>query len=119
MLLPGCTNVITRKCPYSKVPNKRLPRLYFLKKKSALTTDEEPSKKRFRESGGGKKCKAPEVREAMFKCFINVRGVLNGRLPIKIFRSKSQQVYDEWLKQQPEPVPEHYQLKFSKHWMQD
>ena len=27
--------------------------------------DEEPSKKWFRESGGGRKCKAPEVREAM------------------------------------------------------
>ena len=24
--------------------------------------DEEPSKKRFRESGGGRKCKAPEVK---------------------------------------------------------
>ena len=29
--------------------------------------DEEPSKKRFRENGGGRKCKAPEVRETMFK----------------------------------------------------
>ena len=48
--------------------------------------DEEPSKKRFRESGGRRKCKAPEVREAiMFEWFINVRGVLKGRLPIKMF----------------------------------
>ena len=29
--------------------------------------DEEPSKKRFRESGGGRKRKAPEVREPMFE----------------------------------------------------
>ena len=65
--------------------------------------DEEPSKKRLRESGGGKKCKTPEVREAMFECFINVRGVLKGHLPIKMFRSKCQQVYDEWLNQQPDP----------------
>ena len=35
--------------------------------------DEEPSKKRFCESGGGRKCKAPEVREAMFEWFINMR----------------------------------------------
>ena len=28
--------------------------------------DEEPSNKRFHESGGGRKCKAPEVREAIF-----------------------------------------------------
>ena len=81
--------------------------------------DEEPSKKRFRESGWGKKCKAPQVRETIFKWFINVRGVSKGRLPIKMFRSKCQQVYDEWLKQQPKPVPEQDQLKFSKHWIQD
>ena len=27
---------------------------------------QEPSKKKFCESGGGRKCKAPEVREALF-----------------------------------------------------
>ena len=80
---------------------------------------QEPSKKRFRESGGGRKCKAPEVREAMFEWFVNVRGVLKGRLPIKMFRSKCQQVYNEWLQQQPNPVPEEDQLKFNKHWIQD
>ena len=68
--------------------------------------DEEPSKKRFCESGGGGKCKAPEVWEAMFEWFINVQRVLKGPLPIKMFQSKCQQVYNEWLKQQPEPVPE-------------
>ena len=56
--------------------------------------DEEPSKKRFRESGGGRKCKAPKVREAMFDLFINVRGVLKGRLLIKMLGSKCQQVYE-------------------------
>ena len=81
--------------------------------------DEEPSKKRFRESGGGRKCKAPDVRKAMFDWFINVREVLKGRLPMKMFQSKCQQVYEEWLKQQLEPVPEQDQLKFSKHWIQD
>ena len=50
--------------------------------------DEEPPKKRFCErGGGGRKCKAPKVREAIFQWFINVQGVLKGRLPIKIFRS--------------------------------
>ena len=68
---------------------------------------------------GGRKCKAPEVREAMFEWFINVQGVLKERLPIKMFLSKCQQVCDEWLKQQPEPVPEQDQLKFSKDWIQD
>ena len=36
-----------------------------------------------------------------------------------MFRSKCRQVYDEWLKQQLEPVPVQDQLKFSKHWIQD
>ena len=79
---------------------------------------EEPPKKRFRESGAGRKCKAPEVREAMFEWFINVRGVLKGRLPKKMFRTKCQQVYSKWLKQQPESIPEE-KLKFSNHWIQD
>ena len=55
----------------------------------------------------------------MFEWFTNVRGVLKGCLPIEMFRSKCQQVYDEWLKQQPEPVSEQGQLKFSKPWIQD
>ena len=80
---------------------------------------EEPRKKMFRESGVGRKCKAPEVKEAMFEWFINVRGVIKGRLPKEMFRTKCQQVYSKWLKQQPEPIPEEEQLKFSKHWIQD
>ena len=80
---------------------------------------EEPSKKRFRGSGAGRKCKAPAVREAMFEWFINVRGSLKGRLPKKMFRAKCEQVYTDWLEQQPEPIPEEEQLKFSDHWIQD
>ena len=56
-----------------------------------------------------------EAREAMFEWFINVRRVLKRHLPIKMFRPKCQQVYDKWLKQQPEPAPAQDQLKFSKH----
>ena len=53
----------------------------------------------------------------MFEWFINVGGALKGRLPM--FWSKCQQVYNEWLKQQPEPVPEQDQLNFNKSWIQD
>ena len=56
---------------------------------------------------------------SLCKWFINVRGVLKGRLPIKMFLSKCQQVYHKWLKEQTEPAPEQDQLKFSKHWIQD
>ena len=51
----------------------------------------------------------------MFEWFINIRRVLKGRLPITMFPLKCRQLYDQWLKQQPEPVPEQDQLKFSKH----
>ena len=47
----------------------------------------------------------------MFEWFINVRGLLKRHLPIKMFRSKCHQVYDEWIKQQRESVPEQDQLK--------
>ena len=77
------------------------------------------TQKEFPESGAERKCKTPEVREAMFEWFINVRAVLKGRLPKKMFRTKCQQVYSGWLKQQPEPIPEEEQLKFSKHCIQD
>ena len=55
----------------------------------------------------------------MFEWFINLRGALKGRLPIKMFRTKFQQVYSEWLQQQPKTIPEEEQLKFSKHWIRD
>ena len=74
--------------------------------------NEEPSKKKFRQEGGRRKCKAPKVRQAMFEWFVNVRGTLKGRLLIKMFRSKCLTVYDEWLKQQPQLIPENEQLKF-------
>ena len=54
--------------------------------------DEEPSKKRFCESRGGRKCKAPEIREEIFEWFINVQGVLKEPLPMKMFRSRCQHV---------------------------
>ena len=59
---------------------------------------EEPPKKKFCESGAGRKCKAPEVTEPMFEWFINVRRVLKGRLLKKMFRAKCQQAYSEWIK---------------------
>ena len=75
---------------------------------------EEPPKKRFRASGAGRKCKAPEVREAVFEWFVNVRGVLKGRLPKKMFRRKCQQVYSGWLKQKPEPIPDEMKAQVKK-----
>ena len=50
---------------------------------------------------------------------IDERESLKERLPIKMCRSKCVQVYSEWLKQQPESIPEEKQLKFSKNLIQD
>ena len=74
---------------------------------------EEPPKKRFRASGAGRKCKAPEVREAVFEWFINVRGVLKRRLPKKIFRTMYQQFYSEWLKHKPEPIQQDWMREYN------
>ena len=38
----------------------------------------------------------------MFEWFINVRGALKESLLITMFRTKCQQVYSKWLKQQPQ-----------------
>ena len=66
-------------------------------------------KKKFCESEGARKSKALEERENIFQWSINVRGVPKGRVPIKMFRSKSEKVYSDWLKQQPGPIHEEEQ----------
>lgn len=47
--------------------------------------DIDDSPKTFRAPGPGRKAIAPEVREAAFQWFIDVRGSLKGRLPKKVF----------------------------------
>ena len=39
----------------------------------------EPSKKRFRAEGAGRRAQAPEFRDALFEWFIDVRTVLKGK----------------------------------------
>ena len=52
-----------------------------------IETDDTPaSKKVYRLPGAGRKVQAMEVRLAMFEWFIDVRGSLKGRMPMKIFR---------------------------------
>ena len=42
---------------------------------------EPPTKSKFRNPGGGRKVTAPEVREALYDWFIDIRGSLKARLP--------------------------------------
>ena len=67
--------------------------------------------KKVRSQGAGRKRKAPEVRISLFNWFIDVRETSKGRLPRRIFKMKANQLYEEWLTQNP--VPENEKLKFS------
>ena len=60
---------------------------------------------------------APDVRDALFEWFIDVRNVLKGRLPINMFITKANELYLNWLKQQPEPILEENKLKFTRQWI--
>ena len=59
--------------------------------------------------------KAPEVRVALFHWFVDVRESLKERLPRRLFNLKAQQLYVEWLVQNP--IPENEKLKFSNKWI--
>ena len=72
-----------------------------------------PSKKRA--IGGGRKSKAPEVREALFSWFVDVRESLKGRLPRRLFKLKANALYEEWL--HDNPTPESEKLKFGNQWI--
>ena len=73
--------------------------------------------KKVRSQGAGRKRKAPEVRISLFNWFIDVRETLKGRLPRRIFKMKANQLYEEWLTQNP--VPENERLKFSNQWIKE
>ena len=75
---------------YNDIDNLRDPALF-------------PSKKT-RSSGAGRKPKTPEIREALFSWFIDVRETLKGRLPRRLFKLKAQQLYTDWLAQNLVPV---------------
>ena len=72
-----------------------------------------PAKKRA--VGGGRKSKAPEVRNALFSWFVDVRESLNGRLPCRMFKLKANQMYEEWLLENH--TPESEKLKFGVQWI--
>ena len=71
--------------------------------------------KKSRGAGAGRKIKAPEVRVALFHWFVDIRESLKGHLPHCLFKSKVQQLYADWLVQNP--VPENEKPKFSNKWI--
>lgn len=77
------------------------------------------SKKKFREPGAGRKPAAPEVRQALFEWFVDVRGTLKARLPRRLFKLKCEELYEKWLQTQAEEISEENKIRFSDHWLSD
>ena len=73
--------------------------------------------KRIRAEGGGRKAQAIDFRNELFAWFVDVRFVLKGRLPKKLFVTKAKELYNLWLENQPEIVPPEKQLQFTNPWV--
>ena len=71
--------------------------------------------KKSRETGAGRKVKVQEVRVALFNWFVDVRKSLKRRLPRPLFKLKAQQLYGDWVVQNP--TPEDQRLKFTNKWI--
>ena len=72
--------------------------------------------KKFRTTGGGRKPQAPEVREALFQWFIDVRTSLKAQLPKPLFLLKAKKFHKDWVQQHPD-TPEKEKLQFSNRWV--
>ena len=59
--------------------------------------------------------KSSRVRVALFHWFVDIRESLKGHLPHHLFKLKAQELYADWLVQNP--VPENEKLKFSTKWI--
>ena len=71
--------------------------------------------KKSRGTGAGRKVKAQEVRAALFNWLVDVRESLKGRLPRRLFKLKAQQLYGDWLVQNP--TTEDQRLKLTNKWI--
>ena len=63
---------------------------------SRALTEENSLKKHYRMPGGGSNPKIPELRDAMFAYFVNVRTASKGRLPKHIFLAKAKELYSKY-----------------------
>ena len=103
--------------PVMKKAVKLVKRRYDQQMKNQLETVEPPTKSKFRNPVGGRKVTAPEVREALYDWFIDVRGSLKGRLPRSLFKTQAKFFSDNWWSQQSEEVKEQPPLTFSNKWI--
>lgn len=78
----------------------------------------QPSSK-YRKPGAGRKTTIPDVREALFSWFIDIRSTLKARLPRKMFKTQCRVFYEQWLAQQPEEIPVEKRIVFSNRWIKN
>ena len=71
----------------------------------------------FEDGASSKKYRAPEVREALFEWFVDVRTRLKVRLPKFLFQLKAKGFYEDWLQQNP-GTPDEEKIQFSNQWIQ-
>ena len=57
------------------------------------------------------------MRQALFDWFVEVRSVMKARIPKSVFRAKAKQLYEDYLQEMKEKVPEEEQLKLSDKWI--
>ena len=58
-----------------------------------------------------------QVKEALFQCFLDVRGSFKTHLLLSIFVSQAKELYRRWITHQEGEIPLEKQLKFSKIWI--
>ena len=78
---------------------------------------ESPTKVKFCQARGGRKKSVPEVREAMYDWFIDIRSSLKARLPKSMFKAPCKIFYEQCLSQQEKEVPEEKKIVFSNKWV--
>ena len=76
---------------------------------------EPPTKVKFCQAGGGSKKSVPEVREATYDSFIDIRSSLKATLPKSMFKPRCKIFYEQW--QQEKEVPEEKKIMFSNKWI--
>ena len=74
--------------------------------------------KKSRAMGGSRKKSAPDVREALFTYFVDIRGSLKGRFPKRLLTLKARQLYSDWIKRNPLQENER-PLKFGNQWVKE
>ena len=70
-------------------------------------------------AGGGRKTTIPDVRDALFNWFTDIRGILKARLLRNMFKTQRKIIYEQWLAQQSKEVPEEQKIVFSNRWIQN